>query len=42
MMEKNVSTIHPDDLALDLHSKELVQGKRAYYHMEKRYFSKKK
>jgi PAS domain S-box-containing protein len=44
MMEKTFQEItHPDDLALDLHLlKELVQGKRAYYHMEKRYFSKNK
>lgn len=32
---------HPDDLNLDLQLlKELIKGKRSYYHMEKRYFSK--
>lgn len=32
---------HPDDLEIDLRLlKELIQGKRGYYHMEKRYFSK--
>ncbi|MDG2432161.1 PAS domain S-box protein [Flavobacterium sp.] len=32
---------HPDDLNLDLELlKELIQRKRSYYHMEKRYFSK--
>jgi PAS domain S-box-containing protein len=42
MMQKTFQDItHPEDLVLDLQLlKELVQGKRAYYHMEKRYFSK--
>lgn len=41
-MQKTFQDItHPDDLILDLRLlKELVQGKRAHYHMEKRYFSK--
>ena len=44
MMQQTFQDItHPDDLALDLQLlKELVQGKRKYYHMEKRYFSKNK
>jgi PAS domain S-box-containing protein len=42
IMQKTFHEItHPDDLALDLFLlKELIQGKRSYYHMEKRYFSK--
>jgi PAS domain S-box-containing protein len=42
LAEKTFQDItHPDDLNLDLKLlKELVQGKRSYYHMEKRYFSK--
>jgi PAS domain S-box-containing protein len=32
---------HPDDLALDLHCvREMLDGKRTYYEMEKRYFHK--
>ena len=32
---------HPDDLELDMQLlKEIIQGKRTYYHMKKRYFSK--
>lgn len=36
-----VEITHPDDVVLDLQLlKEIIQGKRSYYHMEKRYFSK--
>jgi PAS domain S-box-containing protein len=42
IMQKTFHEItHPDDLALDLFLlQELIQGKRSYYHMEKRCFSK--
>ena len=42
LLQKTFAEItHPDDIKLDFSLlKEIIQGKRSYYHMEKRYFTK--
>jgi PAS domain S-box-containing protein len=42
LLQKNfVEITHADDIKLDLSLlKEIIQGKRSYYHIEKRYFAK--